>query len=70
MKKVVSKILSEEAKHVGTSSRGHASRVRQETQGMFACEHKRSQATLTREYINTQYMLTCEARTFMYLKFI
>ena len=61
LKKVASKLLTEDEKHVGRWSRGHASLVRQGTQGMLAREHVTSQATFTREYVSTQGMLTPEA---------
>ena len=60
LEKVASKLLTKQARHAGRWSRGHASHVRQETQGMLVCEHMSSQATLTR--VSTQVMLTCETR--------
>ena len=38
MRKVASKLLTEEAKHVGRWSRGQTRRLRQGTQGMLARE--------------------------------
>ena len=58
LKKVASKLLTKQARHASRWSRGHASNVRQGTQGMLVCEHMSSQATLTR--VSTQVMLTCE----------
>ena len=48
---MASKLLTEEKEHVDKWSRGHASRVKQGTQGMLAREHMSSLATLTLEYI-------------------
>ena len=62
LKKVVSELLTEEAKHVGRWSRDHTSRVRQVIQGILTREHLRSQDTLISEYISMQNMLTREAR--------
>ena len=62
IKNVASKLLTEEAKHVGRCSGGYTGRVKQETRGMFGREHVRSQATLTLEYISTRDVLTREAR--------
>ena len=62
IEKMPSKLLTDKSKYFGRWSSGHASRVRQGSQGMLACEHVRSQATLIREYISTQSMLTCNAR--------
>ena len=47
--------------HVGRSSRGHTSYVRQGTQGMLVREHVSLQETLAHEPINMQSMLTSEA---------
>ena len=52
VKKVASKLLTEEAKQVGRWSCGDASRVRQGTHGMLACEQLSLQATLTSECIS------------------
>ena len=60
LKKVVSKLLTKETKHVGRKSRGHANPSRKGTQGMLTHEHVSSQATLTRGDISTQDMLTFE----------
>ena len=49
MKKLASKVITEEAKHVGRISSGHARRLRQGTQGILASEYVSWQATLTRE---------------------
>ena len=64
LKKLVSKLLTEEARHVGWWSRNNARHVRQWTHGMFAREHVSSQRTLIREYISTEEMLTREARKY------
>ena len=48
LKNVASKLLTEEAKHVGRWSRGHASRMRQVAQIILAGEQVSPQATLTR----------------------
>ena len=60
---MASKLLTEETKHTGMWSRGHASRVKQGAQSMLTHEHVSSQATLILEYINTQVMLTRKGRT-------
>ena len=52
---------TKESQDVGRWSRGHASRVRQGTQGMLVHKHVSSQITLTREYISMQCMLTSQA---------
>ena len=56
VKKVPSKPLTKETKHVGTWLRGHASWQTEGTQGILAREHLRSQATITREHESTQDM--------------
>ena len=60
--KKASKLLAEEAKHIGRCLCFHTSLVREGTQGMLTREHVSSQATLTREYKSTQGALTREAR--------
>ena len=62
LKKVASKLLTEYTKSVGRGSRGQTSPVRQETQGMVAYEHVNLQATLTREYMSTQGIVTRQER--------
>ena len=52
LKKMASKLLTEEVRYVGRCSRDHGSLVRQGTQGMLTREHVSPQATLTREYIS------------------
>ena len=62
LKKVALKLLTEYTKSVGTGSRGHTSLARQETLGMVAYEHVNLQATLTREYMSTQGIVTRQER--------
>ena len=62
LKKMASKLPTEEAKHAGRWSRGHTSRVRQGAQGMLPREIVSFQAMLTSEYISTLDMWTRESR--------
>ena len=63
LKKVASKLLTEEVKDVGRWSRGHASRVKQDTQRMLTWWHVRhvsSHGTLEREHESMQSTFVCE----------
>ena len=62
MKKVASKLLTKQAKLVDRRSRGHASHVRQGTQGMLEGKRESSRGTLTSEYVGTKGKLTRQAR--------
>ena len=62
MKKVASKLLTKQAKLVDRRSRGHASHVRQGTQGMLERKHESLQGTLTSEYVGTKGKLTRHTR--------
>ena len=59
-KKMASKLLTEETRHVGRWSPGNTSHVKQWTQGKLAYDHVSSYGTLTREHVSTQGMLARE----------